>query len=70
VIKKNPNNRVQFLAFNEKYIRQDSEDAAKEYYFSGYTTMCLNKTRKIIYIQVGYGKDVDDRLDDIIKKNL
>jgi len=30
----------------------------------------IDKEGKIIFIQEGYGKDVDEKLDDIIKKNL
>ena len=47
------------------------KDAAKDYHVSGYPTMYLiDKSGKIIFIQVGYGKDVEDKLDDLIKKNL
>jgi|TARA_R110000737_G_scaffold17130_1_gene34618 thiol-disulfide isomerase/thioredoxin len=47
------------------------KDAAKDYHVSGYPTMYLiDKTGKIIFTQVGYGKDVEDTLDEIIKNNL
>jgi thiol-disulfide isomerase/thioredoxin len=46
-------------------------DAAKDYHVSGYPTMYLiDKTGKIIFIQEGYGKDVENKLDEIIKNNL
>ena len=47
------------------------KDAAKDYHVSGYPTMYLiDKNGKIIFTQVGYGKDVEKTLDDIIAKNL
>jgi hypothetical protein len=47
------------------------EEAAKDYHISGYPTMYLvDKNGKIIYINVGYGKDVDNELDNIIQNNL
>ena len=47
------------------------KDVAEDYHVSGYPTMYLiDKTGKIIFIQEGYGKEVDDVLDEIIKKNL
>ncbi|MDP1727612.1 MAG: TlpA disulfide reductase family protein [Bacteroidota bacterium] len=47
------------------------KDAAKDYRVSGYPTMYLiDRKGKIIFIQVGYGKGVEDTLEEIIKKNL
>lgn len=47
------------------------KDAAKDYHVSAYPTMYLiDKTGKIIFIQVGYGKDVEGTLDELIKNNL
>ncbi len=49
----------------------DGKDVAKNYRVSGYPTMFLiDKTGKIIFIQEGYGKGVEETLDEIIKKNL
>lgn len=47
------------------------KDVAKDYHVSGYPTMYLvDRTGKIIFIQEGYGKDVENKLDEIIKNNL
>ena len=49
----------------------NGKDAAKDYRVSGYPTMYLiDKTGKIIFVQVGYGKDTEHILDELIKKNL
>jgi len=49
----------------------DGKDVAKDYHVSGYPTMYLiDKTGKIIFTQVGYGKGVEDKLEEIIKNNL
>lgn len=47
------------------------KDAAKVYHVSGYPTMYLiDKAGKIAFVQVGYGKEVDDILEEVIKKHL
>ena len=52
-------------------VLMDGKDVATSYHVSGYPTMYLvGKTGKIIFVQEGYGKDVDKTLDEIIEKNL
>ena len=52
-------------------ILLNGNETATAYHVSGYPTMYLiDKTGKIISVQVGYGKGVDDVLEEIIKKNL
>ena len=52
-------------------VLMDGKDVASSYHVSGYPTMYLvDKTGKIIFVQEGYGKDVDKTLDEIIEKNL
>ena len=47
------------------------KDVAKEYLVSGYPTMYLiDKNGKILFSQVGYGKDVEKKLEKIIEKKL
>ncbi len=47
------------------------KDAAKDYHVSSYPTIYLiDKTGKIIFTQVGYGKDSEASLEEIIRKNL
>ena len=49
----------------------DNKDVIDDYHVSGFPTMYLiDKTGKIIYTQVGYSKEVDEKLEEIIKKNL
>lgn len=46
-------------------------DAATTYRVSAYPTLYLiDKTGKIIFTQTGYGKGVEEKLEEIIKKNL
>jgi len=52
-------------------ILMEGKDASTQYRVSGYPTMYLvDKTGKIIFVQEGYGKDVDDTLVEVIEKNL
>ncbi|HZV43785.1 MAG TPA: TlpA disulfide reductase family protein [Saprospiraceae bacterium] len=52
-------------------VLMDGKDVASSYHVSGYPTMYLiDKTGKIIFVQEGYGKDVDQTLDEIIAKHL
>ena len=52
-------------------ILLEGKDAAKDYRVSGYPTMYLvDKSGKIIFVQVGYGKGVDEELSKVIEKNL
>jgi len=47
------------------------KDAAKEYHVSAYPTMFLiDRSGKIIFIQVGYGDETEKTLEDLIIKNL
>lgn len=47
------------------------EDVANDYHVSGYPTLYLiDKNGKVIFTQVGYTKDIENTLDEIIKKNL
>ncbi len=49
----------------------EGKDAVKDYHVSVYPTMYLiDKNGKIIFTQVGYGKDVKKTLEEIISKNL
>ena len=49
----------------------DGKEAAKDYRVSGYPTMFLiDKTGKIIFVQVGYGENVEASLDEMIRNNL
>lgn len=46
-------------------------EVANDYRVSGYPTMYLiDKTGKIIFVQLGYGKEVDAVLEDLVKNNL
>lgn len=48
-----------------------AENVAKDYRVSGYPTIFLiDKQGKIILTQVGYGEDVENMLEEFIKKNL
>ncbi len=52
-------------------ILLEGKDAAKNYRVSGYPTMYLiDRKGNIIFTQVGYGKGVDEVLEEVIKKNL
>jgi peroxiredoxin len=52
-------------------ILMEGKDVATQYRVSGYPTMYLvDKSGKIIYVQEGYGKDVDETLSEVIEKNL
>jgi peroxiredoxin len=47
------------------------KDVAKEYHVSGYPTIYLiDKEGKIIFTQVGYSEDTEDKLEKIIVENL
>jgi thiol-disulfide isomerase/thioredoxin len=47
------------------------KDVAKEYHVSGYPTIYLiDKEGKIIFTQVGYGEDTEDKIEKIIIENL
>ena len=49
----------------------EGKNAAKDYRVSGYPTMYLvDKSGKIIFVQEGYGKGVDEQLSQVIEKNL
>ena len=47
------------------------KDIAKEYHVSGYPTIYLiDKEGKILFTQVGYGEDTEDKIEKIIIENL
>lgn len=47
------------------------KDAAKDYQVSGYPTIYLiDKKGKIIFVEVGYSNDLEETLEEVIKKNL
>jgi thiol-disulfide isomerase/thioredoxin len=49
----------------------EGKDVAKEYRVSGYPTIFLiDKTGKIIFTQVGYGKGTEETLEEVIRENL
>ena len=46
-------------------------DVAKEYHVSGYPTIYLiDKEGKVLFTQVGYGEGTEEKLEEVIKKNL
>ncbi len=52
-------------------VLTDGKNTAKDYHVSYYPAIYLiDKTGKIIYSTVGYGKGSEDKLEEIIKKNL
>ncbi len=49
----------------------EGKDATKDYRISGYPTLYLiDRNGKIVFTQVGYGKGIEDVIEDAIKKNL
>ena len=49
----------------------DNKDTAGKYHVSGYPTIYLiNKEGKIVHTQVGYSEEIEDELEEIIRKEL
>ena len=47
------------------------KDLIKEYHVSGFPTLFLiDATGKILHVQVGYSKEIESDLEELIKKHL